>query len=60
MVAEREAPTALNNFIREISTPRGIYSDNAKVETSKKWKDILRQYQIGESYTEPGTIASAY
>ena len=53
MVAEREAPTALNDFIREIGAPRGIHSDNAKVETSKKWKDILRQYQIGESYMEP-------
>ena len=53
MFAEREAPTALSDFIRDVGAPRGIHSDNAKVETSKKWKDILRQYQVGESYTEP-------
>ena len=53
MQKQREAPTALNDFIRDISVPRGIHSDNAKVKTSKKWKDILRQYQIRESYTEP-------
>ena len=43
----------MNDFIRDVGALRRIHSDNAKVETSKKWKDILRQYQVGESYTEP-------
>ena len=53
MRSEREAPTALSDFVRDVGAPYGIHSDNAKAETSRKWKDILRQYQIAESFTEP-------
>ena len=53
MKKESEAPTALEDFCRNIGVPTGIRSDNSKAQTSKRWKDICRKYCIGQRTTEP-------
>ena len=53
MTTESEGPEALESFIADVGAPFHILSDNAKMETSKAWKDILRKYNISASTTEP-------
>ena len=53
MKRESEAPTVLEDFCRNVGVPSGIKSDNAKVQTSKLWKDICRKFCISTSTTEP-------
>ena len=43
MTTESEGPEALESFIADVGAPFHILSDNAKMETSKAWKDILRK-----------------
>ena len=53
MTTESEGPEALESFIADVGAPFHILSDNAKMETSKAWKDILRKYNIRANTTEP-------
>ena len=53
MKSENEAPTALEDFCRNVGVPTGIRSDNSKAQTSKRWKDICRRFCIGQTTTEP-------
>ena len=53
MTTESEGPEALETFIAEVGAPFHIINDNAKMETSKAWKAILRKYNISASTTEP-------
>jgi len=43
----------LEKFITDIGAPYKIMSDNAKMKTSRAWKDILRKYNISIHTTEP-------
>ena len=53
MKRESDGYKALEQFIADIGAPRHLHSDNAMMETSDKWKDILRKYVISSSTTEP-------
>ena len=53
MVIESSDCEALETFIAEVWAPIHIMSDNAKMETSKAWKSILRKYSISSSTTAP-------
>jgi hypothetical protein len=53
MRTESQMPGALMDFIREFGAPKGLFSDNAKSETSKAVKDILRNYNIDAMQCEP-------
>ena len=44
---------ALKSFISDVGAPYHIHSDNAQMERSKAWKQILRKYNISSSTTEP-------
>ena len=46
-------PGTLMDFIRGHGAMRGLFSDNAKVETSKVVKDILWLYNIYDLQSEP-------
>ena len=53
MSTESQGKDALEDFISEVGAPRHIISDNAQMERSKAWSDILRKYTISSSTTEP-------
>ena len=53
MRTESQMPTTLQDFIRSFGAMKGLFSDNAKSETSKAVKDILRQYAIADMQSEP-------
>ena len=53
MKHESEMPETLLDYVREIGAPYSLLSDNAKSETSRKVKDILRKYCIKDMQTEP-------
>ena len=53
MTTESEGCDALETFIAEVGAPFHIMNDNAKMETRKTWKAILRKYNISASTTEP-------
>ena len=53
MSTESQGDKALKDFISEVGAPYHIHSDNAQMERSKAWKDILRKYNISSSTTEP-------
>ena len=53
MMTESEAPTALEDFIRKVGAPHTLRNDNSKVQTGKRWKEILRKYAIKDETTEP-------
>ena len=53
MKSESQGSEALEEFISEIGAPHHLHSDNAQMETSKTWKNILRKYNISSSTTEP-------
>ena len=48
-------PGTLMDFIRGFGAMQGLFSDNAKAETSRAVCDILRQYQTADMQTEPHT-----
>ena len=53
MAREAEFPTAIQDFVRKFGAPKSLFSDNAKAETSKKVKQILRYLQIDDMQSEP-------
>ena len=53
MRTESQGTTTLQDFIRDVGAPYHMHNDNSKMQTSKAWKDILRQYNISASTTEP-------
>ena len=53
MHSESQGSTALETFITEVGAPYNLHSDNAKMQTSKIWIDILRKYNISSTTTEP-------
>jgi len=53
MKTESQMPGTLMDFIRSFGAMQGLFSDNAKVETSNVIKDILRLYNIFDLQSEP-------
>ena len=53
MKTDGQMPDTLEDFIRKWGAPEGLFSDNAKAETSHRVKDILRQYNIADFQSEP-------
>jgi len=53
MKTENQMPGALMDFIRQHGAMKGLFSDNAKSETSHAVRDILRQYNIPAMTSEP-------
>ena len=53
MKKETEAPNTLEDFVRKVGAPFAVRNDNAKAQTSERWKNILRRYQINDELTEP-------
>jgi len=51
---KKQFPAILQNFIRKVGAPDGIFSDNAGEETSKAVKQILRYFAIDDMQSEPG------
>ena len=53
MKRETEVSTTLEDFVRKVGAPYSVRNDNAKAQTSERWKNILRKYQINDELTEP-------
>ena len=53
MTTESQMPDTLRDVIREYGAPIALFSDNARSETSKAVKDILRMYNIKDMQCEP-------
>ena len=53
MRSEDQGVESLQDFIRDVGATCNIHSDNSKMQTSNAWKEILRQYNISASTTEP-------
>ena len=53
MKEETEMPGTLLDFILKWGAMDGLFSDNAKVQTSYAVQDILRQYNINDMQSEP-------
>jgi hypothetical protein len=52
--SEKDVPSSLEELIRKVGAPIGLFSDNAKSELSRAVKDILRMYCIKDAQSEPG------
>ena len=53
MKSEYEMPGSLMDFIRQHGAMKGLFSDNARVQTGHAVRDILRQYGIADMQSEP-------
>jgi hypothetical protein len=53
MVTESSGPDALLEFFRTIGVPISIRRDNAKMQASQAWNDIMRKYNSADECTEP-------
>ena len=53
MSSESELSTTLKDFIRDYGAMEGLKSDNAKLETSFKTKDLFRMYIIKDKQSKP-------
>ena len=53
MKSESEMSNTLLDFIRKYGAPNGLFSDNAKAQTSKAVHQILRMYAIDDFQCEP-------
>ena len=53
MTTENQMAETLQDFIRKWGAPAGLFSDNAKSETSHAVKNILRLYNIYDLQSEP-------
>ena len=53
MATESQGSEALETFIADIEAPYHLHSDNAQMERSNKWLEVLRKYNISSSTTEP-------
>jgi hypothetical protein len=52
---ESEAPNALLEFIQDVGIPHHIHSDNAKEFEHVRWKQLMTDYQIKHTTTEPNS-----
>jgi hypothetical protein len=52
MHKESEMPNTFNDFIRKLGAMRGLFSNNARAQTSVRVKDILRHYKIDDMQSE--------
>jgi hypothetical protein len=53
MSSEKELPSSLEELIRKVGAPIGLFSDNAKSELSCAVRNILRMYCIKDAHSEP-------
>jgi len=53
MATESQGEQTLEQFFADVGVPHHIHSDNAQMQRSKAWKDILRKYNTSSSTTEP-------
>ena len=53
MKTESQMSGTLMDFIKSFGAMQGLFSDNAKAESSAAVKDILSQYCIDNMYSEP-------
>jgi hypothetical protein len=53
MKLKSEAPNALLEFVQDIGIPAQLHSDNAKEFLQGKWKQLLSDFQIKHTSTEP-------
>ena len=53
MTSESKSHTMLETFIANVGAPYAMKSDNAQMETSRAWKNILRKYNINIQNMEP-------
>ena len=53
MKSESSGPDALLDFFRQIGVPLAIRRDNAKMQTSQAWNDIMRKYNSADEFIEP-------
>ena len=53
MSSETQLPVTFREFIRKHGAPRGLFSDNAKSETSTMMKELHRYYLIDDGQSEP-------
>ena len=53
MKTESQMPGTLMDFIRTHGAMKGLFSDNARAQTSAAVRDILRQYCIENMHCEP-------
>eukprot|EP00957_Ditylum_brightwellii_P010596 802564-Ditylum_brightwellii.AAC.1 len=53
MKTELQRPGTLMDFIHKWGAMKGLFSDNAKAQTSMAIKDILRQYNIDDMQSKP-------
>lgn len=53
MKTESQMPGTLLDFLRKWGAMQGLFSNNAKVQTSLAVRDILRQYCIDDMQSEP-------
>jgi hypothetical protein len=53
MKTEASGPDALEDYFRQEGVPLSILRDNAKMESSQMWQDIMRKYWVKDLFTEP-------
>jgi Reverse transcriptase (RNA-dependent DNA polymerase) len=53
MSSESQMPGTFEDFIRKYGAPKGLFSDNAKVQIGSAVKAILRLYAIADFQCEP-------
>ena len=53
MKKESQGPDGLVDFIKTRGIPAQIHSDNAKMETGTKWGEIVNEFWIKQTTTEP-------
>ena len=53
MKTESNGPSALEDYFRQEGVPLSMLRDNAKMEMSQQWNDLLRKYWVKDLFTEP-------
>jgi hypothetical protein len=54
MRTEKDVPSSLEELIRKVGAPIGLFSNNTKSELSRAVNDTLRMYCIKDAQSEPG------
>jgi hypothetical protein len=53
MKLKSEAGNALLEFIQDIGIPSSLHTDDAKEQTSGKWREVCVNHDIKQTLTEP-------
>ena len=53
MKSEASGPSALEDYFRQEGVPISLLRDNAKMEMSKQWNEIMRKFWVKDTFTEP-------